>query len=246
MDHIGGIKDFFETFSPTNFWDTANTCEKDEFGDGGPHDEEDWLFYKNLRGQDSSSDPKRLVLYAGAKGKYYNQGENGTGGGDGLQIHAPTKELIQAGNECDDFNDSSYVTLYRSNAGRILLAGDSHDKTWKHILDNHEDEVRDVDLLLAPHHGRKSDRSYEFLDIVNPALTVFGNANNGYLAYGAWNSRKLPFITNNQANCMVVDTNGSSMSVYVTNKIFAETSNSNTFYSEAHKAYFLRTIARST
>jgi beta-lactamase superfamily II metal-dependent hydrolase len=166
MDHMGGIEDFFQTFSPTNFWDTANSCEKDDFGEGGPHDEEDWLFYKNIRDQDPKTDPKRLVLYAGASGKYYNKSENGDEGGDGLRILAPTKELIQSGNASDDFNDSSYVILYRSNAGRILLAGDSHDKTWEHILENHAEDVRDVDLLLAPHHGRKSDRSYEFLDVV--------------------------------------------------------------------------------
>ncbi len=244
MDHMGGIREFFQALSPTNFWDTANTCEKDDFGKGGPHDEEDWLFYKNLRDEDPNTDPKRLVLNAGASGKYFNKGEDGNGGGDGLHVLAPTKTLIQAGNEADDFNDSSYVILYRSNAGRILLAGDSHDKTWEHILKNHADDVRDVDLLLAPHHGRKSDRSYEFLDVVNPALTFFGNANSEHLAYGAWNSRGLPFITNNQANCIVVDTNGTSMSVYVTNEAFARMRNPSTYYVAARKAYYLRTITR--
>jgi len=30
--------------------------------------------------------------------------------------------------------------------------------------------------MIAPHHGRDSDRSYDFLDTVNPQLTLFGCA----------------------------------------------------------------------
>src|SRR5689334_21794002 len=35
MDHLGGIRDFFEAFEPANFWDTDNKCQKD-FSGGGP------------------------------------------------------------------------------------------------------------------------------------------------------------------------------------------------------------------
>ena len=60
-----------------------------------------------------------------------------------------------------------------------------------------EDDLRDIDLLIAPHHGRSSGRSYEVLDVLRPALTFFGNARSEHLAYSAWNYRKLPFVTNN-------------------------------------------------
>ena len=242
MDHMGGIKDFFEMFGPTNFWDTGNTCEKNDFCDNGPHDEDDWLFYKYLRDGNFQGAPKRLVLHAGASGKYYNQGEDGNGGGDGLHVLAPTEELINAANNSDNFNDASYVILYRSTGGRILLAGNSHDATWEHILENHADEVRNVDLLIAPHHGRKSGRSYDFLDVVNPNLTFFGNANSDHLAYNAWSNRELRFITNNQANCMIVDTNEKPMKLYVTNKSFARKLNSEASYSHTVKAYYCGTF----
>ena len=94
---------------------------------------------------------------------------------------APTPALIAAANRCDDFNDGSYVILYRSAGGRVLFGGDSHDATWEYILTNHADDVRDVDLLIAPHHGRRSGRRYDFLDVVNPALTFFGNADSDHL-----------------------------------------------------------------
>ena len=44
----------------------------------------------------------------------------------------------------------------------IVFGGDSHDATWDHILEHHRADVTDIDLLIAPHHGRKSGRSYEF------------------------------------------------------------------------------------
>jgi beta-lactamase superfamily II metal-dependent hydrolase len=237
MDHLGGIRDFFEAFEPANFWDTDNKCQKD-FSGGGPYDEDDWDFYRRLRDRNSESDPKRLVLYAGARGKYWNQAEDGSGGGDGLHVLAPTRDLVAKANETEDFNDASYVILYRSNGGRVLFAGDSHDRTWEYILQHHEDDVRDIDLLIAPHHGRKSARSYDFLDVLNPALTFFGNANSEHLAYGAWNYRKLPFITNNQANCMVVNTNVRPMQLYVTNPTFAEKINPRTQYAADLQAWY--------
>lgn len=244
MDHMDGIADFFEIFKPANFWDSDNMCEK-EFTKGCHYNEEDWVFYKSLRDSNPVTKPKRLALLAGAKGQYYNQAEDGSGGGDGLYILAPTKDLIDEANETDNYNDASYVILYRSAGGRVLLTGDSHDKTWEHILKNHEDDVKDVDLLIAPHHGRKSNRSYEFLDTVNPALTFFGNANSEHLAYGAWNYRNLPYITNNQANCMVVNTDVSPMKVYVTNKGFAEKYHSLTsHYSSEFKGYYIGQIKR--
>ena len=242
MDHMGGLKDLFDAFHPVNFWDTDNTCEKD-FENYCPYDATDWDFYKHIRDSRPTSHPNRLVLYSGARGQFYTTNESGAGG-DGLYVLAPTKELVNKANQCDDHNDASYVILYRSAGGRILLGGDSHDKTWEHILKNHEQEVKDVDLLIAPHHGRKSDRSYDFLDVVNPALTFFGNANSEHLAYDAWYYRNLPTITNNQANCMIVDTNCNPMKLYVTNRAFAIRENPSTEYSSQFQGYYLREIVR--
>jgi competence protein ComEC len=245
MDHMDGLKAFCTAFPPTNFWDTTNEKEID-FRPGSPYNEADWRYYKCIRDGKLTNGPKRLVLYAGASGQYYNQGEAADQSGDGLHILAPTRKLMRGANSSDDFNDGCYVILYRSAGGRVLFAGDSHDETWDHILANHADDVQNVDLLIAPHHGRKSGRSYEFLDIVNPALTLFGNANSEHLAYGAWNYRGLPVITNNQAGCVVVDTNANPMAVYVTNLAFAQAwaqeLNTTTYYSERHKAYSIGVI----
>lgn len=244
MDHLGGIKAFFEAFEPGNFWDTDNRKGILNRETGEPTDNEDWFFYKALRDGNPTNNPKRLTLYSGAVAQYYNRSDDGASGGDGLYILAPTEDLINAANECSDYNDASYVILYRTaGGGKILFSGDSHDKTWEHILENYEEDVSNVDLLIAPHHGRKSGRSYDFLDVVSPALTFFGNARSNHLAYSAWTNRSLPYITNNQAGCMVVDADVRPMKVYVTNEKYAESINSMTLYEDKFKAYYWGEVA---
>ena len=49
--------------------------------------------------------------------------------------------------------------------GKVLLSGDAHDATWEFVKENYEDEVSNATLLIAPHHGRKSGRSYRFLGL---------------------------------------------------------------------------------
>src|SRR5256885_1943835 len=74
MDHLDGIEDFFSTFAPINIWDTDNTFEKNSWN-GSPYKESDWLFYKSIRDRQPTSDPKRLTLYAGSRGQYYNRND---------------------------------------------------------------------------------------------------------------------------------------------------------------------------
>ena len=247
MDHMDGIEALFDEFSPTNFWDTDNTKEMlDSSWQGSQYRESDWKFYKNLRDTDPDDDPKRLTLYSGAIGQYYNRGSGGTRGGDGLHVLAPTKELVAAANEADeDYNRCSYVILYRTGDNRIVFGGDSHDETWDHILEHHKVDVTDIDLLIAPHHGRKSGRSYKFLDTLTPTLTFFGNARSEHLAYAAWRNRGLSIVTNNQANCMVVDAGTTPMKLYVTHKNFAKRVNPGAWHSDAFKAWYVGPITES-
>jgi competence protein ComEC len=216
MDHMGGIEDLFTEFSPINFWDTANTKEIDESSFGARTKlAQDWSFYKNLRDTrtKADSDPKRLVYYSGDTYDYFKD--------DGLKILAPTPELMSAANDAEDWNDASYVILYRSHGFKILFCGDSEDLTWEHILETWPNAVSDVHVLIAPHHGRDSGRNYDFLDTVRPKLTIFGNASSDHLAYKPWHNRELRILTNNQAGYIILDTNEGSLNVYVNNETYA-------------------------
>ena len=241
MDHMDGIKDFFQCFKPANFYDTDNNKDID-FEQGSPYNEDDWKFYKTLRDGNPQTNPKRLTLFSGDDGIHRAKDWNGNPPGDRFHILAPTDELVKQANQTEDYNDASYVILYRGIGGRILLSGDSHDNTWEHILDKWKDDVKDVDLLIAPHHGRKSNRSYKFLDTVNPKMTFFGNARSEHLAYSAWNYRNLEYITNNQANCMVVDCSGNNLKLYATYETFARKYNPNTIHSTKYDAWDLKEI----
>ena len=241
MDHMDGIKVLFDEFNPINFWDTDNTKEiNDTSWENSPYNKEDWKFYKNLRDKKPNENPKRLAQLSGESGQYWNVGDDGSSGGDGIQILAPTQELIDSANEKDQkYNDSSYVLLYRTNGMRIIFSGDSHNDTWTHILENNKDDIENIDLLIAPHHGRDSDRSHDFLDTLTPTLTFFGIASSKHLAYSKWRNRGLSIITNNQANCMVVNVSTTPMTLYVTNERFARKINTRTTFNYTFKAWYV-------
>lgn len=116
MDHMDGITALFEAFSPLNFWDTDNKKEmlNSSWGSSS-YSKKDWEFYKRLRDAKPQHDPKRLALLSGNQGKFFNVGEDGSRGGDGLHVLAPTQDLVDAANKADDeYNDCSYVLLYRT------------------------------------------------------------------------------------------------------------------------------------
>lgn len=242
MDHMDGIKELFETFEVLNFWDTENTKVMDENTSWGKYKEEDWKFYQEIRKSDTS--PKVMHLYSGSYGQYYNQDENGNSGADDLYLLAPTPKLVEEANRTEEYNDCSYVILYRTGDGKkVVFAGDSAEKTWDYILENHKEDVTDVDVLVAPHHGRKTGGNDEYLDVLNPKLTLFGNAQSQYLDYDSWNRRNLDHITNNEANCIILNTAGENgIDVYVTYETFARRRNEETFFSNEYNGWYIMTI----
>ena len=199
MDHMDGLEDIANNFEILNFWDTANTKKQtfDENGKCGKYKKTDWDEYQKLR--KSTKSPKALNFYDGDVNKYYAEDDKGKKEDDYLQILSPTKELIQQANEGGDWNDSSYVILYHIHGRKILFMGDAGMRTINHLLAKHENDISNIDVLIAPHHGRDSGKDFAFLDIMKPEITLFGNAKSKDLAYDAWNNRGLVHITNNQA-----------------------------------------------
>ena len=241
MDHMDGLRFLMHKYRPPNFWDTANNKEvSDSDWESSHYSKNDWELYKTIRDGKPTRDPKRLTLYSGDNGMYWN--EDPPNDGDGITILSPTPALVAEANQTGDYNDCSYVLLYYTGNYKIVFGGDSHDKTWNHILENHKSRVSDVDLLIAPHHGRDSGRSYEFLDVLKPKMTFFGNAKSEHLAYHAWNNRNLEFITNNQANCMIVNISQIAMSLYVTHENFARAKNPSTTYSPEIQGWYVKNV----
>jgi beta-lactamase superfamily II metal-dependent hydrolase len=241
MDHMDGLADLFAAFAPDNFWDTRNTCRKD-FEGVTQYRKEDWSLYTSLRDGTARNPPLRLELYSGDQAPYFNRPGLEGGDHDHLHILAPTPWLVAEANRTGEFNDASYVVLWYSRAGRVLFCGDSHDKTWDHILANYGNTIAGVELMIAPHHGRDSDRTRDFLDVARPKLTLFGRAPSQHLAYDAWSNRGLGYITNFQAGTVIVDASQVPMQVFVAKEAFARRQNPRTQFSHAHQAWLLGVI----
>lgn len=240
MDHMDGLDAVYKTFGIANFWDTGVTREKPPFG-GTQYKEEDWDRYALLR-SGKVAGVTSLSNLAGAAFEYANRGKEGTKGGDGLSILSPDKTLVAAASDGGDINDGSYVILYRSQGGRVLFCGDAHDATWEYVLKHYPRSVENCSVLIAPHHGRASDRSYKFLDHIKPKLTLFGNAPSKDHGYGAWTTRKLPKITSNQAGNIVLEIGSGAINVYVENDRFATSLGANAANANSQGYVLLYTI----
>ena len=220
MDHLDGFNRLANEISIGNFWDSGARKAKPDFK-GSPYYEEDWDRYVNIR-DGKENGVTTLYKLSDARFQYANLNDEGNSGSDGLYILAPNQELVDNANKTEDFNDCSYVILYKSLGGNVIIAGDAHDKTWDYILKYHGDDINNCKFLLAPHHGRKSDRNYRFLDIMKPKLTLFGCAPSEHLAYSAWTNRKLVYVTQNQCGNMVFQTRDGNLDVYIQNEKFAK------------------------
>lgn len=235
MDHLDGIKDLFDEFLISNFWDTNNKKEISDKACSGGYNLEDWRFYKSLR--DGKISPStRLTYFSNNSNLYYNQ--------DNIEILSPTPSIVKACNDKENWNDSSYVILFtppKANGGhwKILFAGDSENLTWEHIVTNHAEKIKNIDILFAPHHGRDSYRNFDFLKSLTPTITLFGNANSNHLAYAKYPGTR---ITNNQAGYIILDISTQRIDLYVKNSEFAKDFKANRgwgipTYNATHKAY---------
>lgn len=218
MDHMDGLNNLMTRIQVVNFWETGVRKEKPDFGDGH-FKEEDWDCYAEMAARNRQGITV-LSHLAGANFQFANKGEPEERG-DSLFILAPSRELVAAANESHDGNDASYVIVYRTCGGNIVFPGDAHDATWQYVIEHHLGLIQNCAVLIAPHHGRKSDRDYSFLDLLQPRLTLFGCTPSEHLAYSAWGYRRLPYITQNQAGNIILEGIDEGIEVFVENVNFA-------------------------
>lgn len=239
MDHMDGIKRLFSEFEVNCFWDTANN-KKMSKGDFRSYDEKDWIYYQQIRKTAKN-------YYADSVNCYYNaDNRNGEGDGDFLQILCPTQELIKDVNQHGDYNNCSYVILYNESNRKILFCGDGEEKEWNILLKKYPKTLKNIDVLIAPHHGRKSGGNDCYLDILNPKLTLFGNAKSEFLNYNDWYRRNLMYFTNNQGGTFILSHLNGKIEVYCTNVSFAdqvtEYLGNFTYFDDTYGAWYLLTI----
>lgn len=106
-------------------------------------------------------------------------------GGLGVQIFTP---LFCSHN---NFNNFSLVSTISYAGIKIVIPGDNENESFEELLadSNFKNAIRNADVLIAPHHGRESGYHKDFINTVNPRITIVSDgsccdssANNRYSA----------------------------------------------------------------
>jgi competence protein ComEC len=228
MDHMDGLSKLHEEVGFYNFWDTGARRNAPDFDGFFRYSKDDWDLYQKLI-KDGVGSVKVLKKIAGDRFAYANEKDEEGKAADALYILAPSKDLLCDPNENDDINEASYVLQYYSNAGHMIFPGDAHDASWEYVMKQNVSLKGKCSFLLAPHHGRHSDRSYDFLDFLQPKLTVLGCSPSKYIDYGQWSRRGLEILTSNQAGNIVLEVEDSYYDVYIENDDFSRDRGGNLF-----------------
>lgn len=77
---------------------------------------------------------------------------------------------------CDhkNFNNHSIISVFEYADIKVVVPGDNEKCSFEELLqdDKFKEAVKNADILLAPHHGRESGYFAEFIDLVNPRITI--------------------------------------------------------------------------
>jgi len=199
LDHMRGLSALADgEIEITNLWDTQHTKIPDFCSDS---DKDEWTEYDRLRSAGSGC--RVLQLYRGISGAFWNQEPTGIGGGDQIEILAPTPELVHSATLADDSNRLSYVLRINYLGYRIILGGDADTEVWENIAAFYGENLR-CDVLKAAHHGRDSGYLAKAVALMNPTYTVVSvgkkpdtDASNKYRAYcnNVWSTRWYGILT---------------------------------------------------
>lgn len=76
----------------------------------------------------------------------------------------------------DNFNNHSIVTVIEFADIKVVIPGDnekqSFDELFQRYSNSFKNTIKDADILLSPHHGRDSGFNLDFINLVNPRLTI--------------------------------------------------------------------------
>lgn len=89
-------------------------------------------------------------------------------GGLKVNVFSPTS--------CDkkNFNNHAIVFVFEYLRTKVVIPGDNEKGSFEELmkLDSFKEAVKNSEILLAPHHGRETGYYGEFVDLVNPMLTI--------------------------------------------------------------------------
>lgn len=165
MDHLSGFKKLIDSNDTQIVWILGNEFEQEE-DKLSISQIEDWNLYKKYRDCPTKICDGMYVMRIaeGDIADYFTP--------DGIKILAPNNDLIQTAHDKDQPNTMSYVLLIEHAGKKIVLGGDATEDTWEYLVDKYEDELKNVDILKASHHGRDSGYHQSAVKLMNPEYTI--------------------------------------------------------------------------
>ncbi len=78
----------------------------------------------------------------------------------------------------EDSNNISLVTILNCRNKKFIIPGDVERAGWLKLIENQSfcDDLRDVDVFVASHHGRENGYCEELFDICSPEVFVFSDS----------------------------------------------------------------------
>jgi len=89
-------------------------------------------------------------------------------GGVSFKTFTPSKALTS------NLNNHSVVTVVEYAGSKFLIPGDNEPESWDELLakESFRAAIRGTDILIAPHHGRRSGYSEQLFKHIRPHLTI--------------------------------------------------------------------------
>ena len=172
MDHLSGIRRLLSDqreIEVSNFWDYDHTRKREEADFPTAAGWLDWQWYMGLhnnRQWEGVVWPKRIQPLRADTGNYWTD--------DTIEILSPTETLIGDGNDCDEFNNASYVIrVGHGPTSRLLAPGDAEDKAWNDMIE--AGVPLRANVLIAAHHGRNSGYHEDALDLIRPEVVIISS-----------------------------------------------------------------------
>lgn len=206
-DHIHGIEYLDEAGFIPNFYCVDNKVAKDD-------ETSSFKTYKALR--DGS---KAFKLFVGCRRKWMNRGDEERGSA-GINILWPDttdakfKEALSEAETSGKPNNISPAIKYSLDEGVSALWLGDMESDYMESIEN-DINLPSVDILFAPHHGRKSGRvPKSWLDVLDPKIIVVGKAPSDDLTYyPGYNT-----LTQNSAGDILFDCQNGKTHVYVSSE----------------------------
>lgn len=203
-DHILGLKKLYENINIYNFYCVDNNATKDDESD-------DFKYYCTLRDNE-----KTFYVEKSCKRKWMNisDKDRGSAGINFLWPILDNEDFLDALDEANDGgspNNISPIFKYSlQNGATVMWMGDIETD----FLDKVKDDIDfdKVNILFAPHHGRKSGKvPADVLSKLDPDIVVIGEAPSGNLNYySSYNT-----ITQNSAGEITFECLENKVNIYV-------------------------------